>query len=81
MRVTSQMNNPMLMMPQNSIMNQKEPAQMNNNRVTENPVKVSISQEGYEHIRSSLQQNGQETYDMVVRKIELSKKVRVMNYG
>lgn len=61
--------------------NQKDMTQTKMNRVTENPIKVSISQEGYEHIRSSLQQNGQETYDMVVRKIELSKKVRVMNYG
>ena len=61
--------------------NQKDMTQTKMNRVTENPIKVSISQEGYEHIRSSLQQNGQETYDMVVRKIALSKKVRVMNYG
>ena len=79
MRVTSQMNNPMLMMPQNSIMNQKEPAQMNNNRVTENPVKVSISQEGID--RSRIQQNGQETFESVMQRREMLKKTRVMNYG
>ena len=79
MRVTSQMNNPMLMMPQNSIMNQKEPAQMNNNRVTENPIKVSISQEGID--RSRIQQNGQETFESVMQRREMLKKTRVMSYG
>ena len=79
MRVTSQMNNPMLMMPQNSIMNQKEPAQLNMNRVTEKPVKVSISQEGID--RSRIQQNGQETFESVMQRREMLKKTRVMSYG
>ena len=81
MRVTNQINNPMLMMPQNSIKNQTKPIQLNRNHITENPVKVSISQEGYEHIRSSIQQNGQETYESVMQRREMLKKTRVMSYG
>lgn len=81
MRVTNQINNPMLMMPQNSIKNQTKPIQLNRNHITENPVKVSISQEGYEHIRSSIQQNGQEIYKSVMQRREMLKKTRVMSYG
>jgi hypothetical protein len=79
MRIANQINNSMLMMSQNSIKSQTKPIQLNKNRITESPVRVSISQEGLE--RSSLQQNGQQTYESMMQRREMLKKTRVMNYG
>ena len=53
--------------------------QPDKNRITESPVRVSISQEGLE--RSSIQQNGQETYESMMQRREMLKKTRVMSYG
>ena len=80
MKVANQINNPMLIMSPNNIKNQKDSAQLNMNRITENPVKVSISNEGLER-SSSLQQNKEETYESMMQRREILKKTRVMSYG
>lgn len=80
MKVANQINNPMLIMSPNNIKNQKDSAQLNMNRITESPVKVSISNEGLER-SSSLQQNKEETYESMMQRREMLKKTRVMSYG
>ena len=80
MKVANQINNPMLIMSPNNIKNQKDSAQLNMNRITESPVKVSISNEGLER-SSSLQQNKEETYESMMQRREILKKTRVMSYG
>lgn len=54
--------------------------QPDKNRITERPVKVSISKEGLERSRSSIQQNGQETYESMMQQREMLKKTRVMSF-
>ncbi|MDE6365759.1 MAG: hypothetical protein K2L86_16120 [Lachnospiraceae bacterium] len=64
---------------QNNRKNPRGMMQPDNNRITQSPVRVSISQEGLK--RSSIQQNGQETYESMMERREMLKKTRVMSYG
>lgn len=61
--------------------NPRDMMQPDKNRITERPVKVSISKEGLERSRSSIQPNGQETYESMMQRREMLKKTRVMSYG
>lgn len=65
----------------NDMKNQKENMQTDVRRMAEQPVKISISDEGKEYYRNSIQQNKQETYDYVVQQKEQSKKVSFIDYG
>lgn len=51
--------------------------------MAEQPVKISISDEGKEYYRNSIWQNGQETYDAVLRRREQLKneKISMIDYG
>ena len=60
--------------------NQKETVQ-GVKYTAEQPVKLSISDEGWAHYRSSVQQSGQESYDAVLQRKEQSKKISVISYG
>ena len=62
---------------------QKENNQTKEKYVTGQSVKLSISNEGMEYYRNRIQQNGQETYDDVLRRRELLKgeKIRDIDYS
>lgn len=65
----------------NNIKSQNENMQTDVRRMAEQPVKISISDEGKEYYRNSIQQNQQETYDDVVQRKEQIKKVSFIDYG
>lgn len=63
---------------------QKEKVQADAKRMTEPPVKISISDEGQENYRKSVGQKGQESYDAVIQRRELLKDQKLgndINYG
>lgn len=62
---------------------QNEDVQMSKKCISEQPVTLSISDEGREYYRNSIQQNGQETYDAVLRRREQLKneKISMIDYG
>ena len=80
MNISSKINLQSPLISQNKNKNQKIMMQPKTNRITENPVKVSISNEGLER-SSSLQQNKEETYESMMQRREMLKKTRVMSYG
>lgn len=81
MKILNTINLQSSMISQNNRKNPRDKMQTKMNHNTQSPVKVSISKEGYEHIRNSIQQNGQETYESMMQRREMLKKTRVMNYG
>lgn len=52
-------------------------------KMAEQPVRLSISNEGKEHYRNSIQQGGQESYDAVLQRREQLKneKISLVDYG
>ncbi len=80
MNISSTINLQSPLISQNQNKNQKNMMQPKMNRITESPVKVSISNEGLER-SSSLQQNKEETYESMMQRREMLKKTRVMSYG
>ena len=64
MKISNTINLQSSIISQNNRKNTRGMMQPDKNRITESPVRVSISQEGLE--RSSIQQNGQETYRSLV---------------
>ena len=80
MNISSTINLQSPLISQNKNKNQKNMMQPKMNRITESPVKVSISNEGLER-SSSLQQNKEETYESMMQRREMLKKTRVMSYG
>lgn len=52
-------------------------------KMAEQPVRLSISNEGKEHYRNSIQQGGQESYDAVIQRREQLKneKLSLVDYG
>ena len=80
MNISSTINLQSPLISQNQNKNQKNMIQPKMNRITESPVKVSISNEGLER-SSSLQQNKEETYESMMQRREMLKKTRVMSYG
>ncbi len=52
-------------------------------KMMEQPVSISISNEGKEHYRNSIQQSGQESYDAVLQRREQLKneKISLIDYG
>ena len=79
MKISNTINLQSSIISQNNRKNTRGMMQPDKNRITESPVRVSISQEGLE--RSSIQQNGQETYESMMQRREMLKKTRVMSYG
>lgn len=63
--------------------NRKENELADLKHMAEQPVNISISNEGREYYRNSIQQNGQETYDAVLRRREQLKneKISMIDYG
>ena len=51
-------------------------------KMAEQPVKLSISNEGQEHYRNSIQQGGQESYDAMIQRREQLKneKISLVDY-
>lgn len=80
MNISSTINLQSPLISQNKNKNQKNMMQPKMNRITESPVKISISNEGLER-SSSLQQNKEETYESMMQRREMLKKTRVMSYG
>ena len=80
MNISSTINLQSPLISQNQNKNQKNMMQPKMNRITESPVKISISNEGLER-SSSLQQNKEETYESMMQRREMLKKTRVMSYG
>ena len=52
-------------------------------RIAKQPVSLSITNEGKEHYRNSIQQGGQESYDVVIQRREQlkNKKISLVDYG
>jgi hypothetical protein len=81
MKISNNINVTSSLITQNDVKNQRENMQTGVKRMTEQPVKLSISDEGQEYYRNSIQQNQQETYDDVVQRKEQLKKVSFIDYG
>lgn len=83
MKISNNVNNTSLIITKNASKVQEENKQTNEKRTAEQSVKLSISNEGREYYRNSIQQNGQETYDDVLQWREQLKneKISVIDYG
>lgn len=83
MKISNNVNNTSLIITKNASKVQEENKQTNEKRTAEQSVKLSISNEGREYYRNSIQQNGQETYDDVLQRRERlkSEKISVIDYG
>ena len=83
MKISNNVNNTTLIITKNASKVQEENKQTNEKRTAEQSVKLSISNEGREYYRNSIQQNGQETYDDVLRRREQLKneKISIIDYG
>ena len=83
MKISSYMNNMNPIIEKNDVKVQKENKQANEKHTMEQSVKLSISNDGMEHYRKYIQQNGQETYDDVLQRRELLKsgKISDVDYG
>ena len=83
MKISSYMNNMNPIIEKNDAKVQKENKQANEKHTMEQSVKLSISNDGMEHYRKHIQQNGQETYDDVLQRRELLKsgKISDVDYG
>ena len=83
MKISNNVNNTTLIITKNASKVQEENKQTNEKRTAEQSVKLSISNEGREYYRNSIQQNGQETYDDVLQRREqlISEKISVIDYG
>ena len=83
MKISNNVNNTTLIITKNASKVQEENKQTNEKRTAEQSVKLSISNEGREYYRNSIQQNGQETYDDVLQRREQLKneKISVIDYG
>lgn len=83
MKVSNNVNNTTLIITKNASKVQEENKQTNEKRTAEQSVKLSISNEGREYYRNSIQQNGQETYDDVLQRREqlINEKISVIDYG
>lgn len=62
---------------------EKTTAKEEGRKMAEQPVRLSISNEGKEHYRNSIQQGGQESYDAVLQRREQLKneKISLVDYG
>ncbi len=62
---------------------EKATAKEASRKMAEQPVRLSISNEGKEHYRNSIQQGGQESYDSVLQRREQLKneKISLVDYG
>ena len=58
MKISNYMNNTNLIVEKNNVKVQKENKQTNEKHTTEQAVKLSISNDGMEHYRKHIQQNG-----------------------
>ena len=83
MKISNYMNNANLIVEKNANKAKKEDSQTNEKHTMEQSVKFSISNDGMEHYRKHIQQNGQETYDEVLQRRELLKsgKIKDIDYG
>lgn len=83
MKISNNVNNTTLIITKNASKVQEENKQTNEKRTAEQSVKLSISNEGREYYRNSIQQNGQETYDEVLQRREqlINEKISVIDYG
>lgn len=83
MKISNNVNNTTLIITKNASKVQEENKQTNEKRTAEQSVKLSISNEGMEYYRNSIQQNGQETYDDVLQRREqlINEKISVIDYG
>lgn len=83
MKISNNVNNTTLIITKNASKVQEENKQTNEKRTAEQSVKLSISNEGREYYRNSIQQNGQETYDDVLQRREqlIKEKISVIDYG
>lgn len=83
MKISNNVNNTSLIITKNASKVQEENKQTNEKRMAEQSVKLSISNEGREYYRNSIQQDGQETYDDVLQRREhlKSEKISVIDYG
>lgn len=83
MKISNNVNNTSLIITKSASKVQEENKQTNEKRTAEQSVKLSISNEGREYYRNSIQQNGQETYDDVLQRREQLKneKISVIDYG
>ena len=83
MKISSDMNNMNPIIGKNDAKVQKENKQANEKHTMEQSVKLSISNDGMEHYRKHIQQNGQETYDDILQRRELLKsgKISDVDYG
>ena len=64
-------------------MQEKTAAKDSGRKMAEQPVRLSISNEGKDHYRNSIQQGGQESYDAVLQRREQLKneKISLVDYG
>lgn len=62
---------------------EKTTAKEADRKMAEQPVRLSISNEGKEHYRNSIQQGGQESYDSVLQRREQleNEKISLVDYG
>ena len=83
MKISSYMNNMNPIIEKNDAKVQKENKQANEKHTMEQSVKLSISNDGMEHYRKHIQQNGQESYDDILQRRELLKsgKISDVDYG
>ena len=83
MKISNNVNNTSLIITKNASKVQEENKQTNEKCTAEQSVKLSISNEGREYYRNSIQQNGQETYDDVLQRREQleNEKISVIDYG
>ena len=83
MKISNNVNNTTLIITKNASKVQEENKQTNEKRTAEQSAKLSISNEGREYYRNSIQQNGQETYDDVLQRREqlINEKISVIDYG
>lgn len=83
MKISNNVNNTSLIITKNASKVQEENKQTNEKRTAEQSVNLSISNEGREYYRNSIQQNGQETYDDVLQRREQLKneKISTIDYA
>lgn len=65
----------------NDMKSQNETMRTDAKRMAEQPVKLSISDEGKEHYRNSIQKEGHESYDAILERREQLKKAGFIDYG
>lgn len=83
MKISNNVNVASSLITQNDSKNQRENIQPSVKRMTDQSVKLSISNEGQESYRKSINKEGQETFDTIIQQREKLKneKIGFVDYG